>query len=136
MERPPSVDALARSLASTGLPHPVLVDVARAAIAAGDPERAPELARAAARRMLVPVVNATGVLIHTNLGRTPIAHTAVAAYSNLELDLSTGQRGSRQERVGSLLARACDAEAAIVVNNGAAAVLLVLAALATGARVA
>lgn len=136
MGHPPSVDALARSLASTGLPHPVLVDVAREAIASGDPDGATERAHAAARRMLVPVVNATGVLIHTNLGRTPIAFTAQAAYSNLELDLDTGQRGSRHDRVGSLLARACTAEAAIVVNNGAAAVLLVLAALADGERVA
>src|SRR6185436_14019279 len=58
--RPPSVDALARSLASTGLPHPVLVDVAREAIAAGDAGTAADRARAAARRLLVPVVNATG----------------------------------------------------------------------------
>jgi L-seryl-tRNA(Ser) seleniumtransferase len=133
---PPSVDALARSLASTGLPHPVLVDVARAAIADGDVEGAEARARASARRLLVPVVNATGVLIHTNLGRTPIAHATDASYTNLELDLDSGRRGSRQARVGGLLARACDAEAAMVVNNGAAAVLLVLAALAAGERVA
>jgi L-seryl-tRNA(Ser) seleniumtransferase len=133
---PPSVDAIARSLASTGLPHPVLVDVAREAIASGDADGAASRAAAAARRMLIPVVNATGVLIHTNLGRTPIAHHVDAAYSNLELDLDTGARGSRQERVGSLVARAAGAEAAIVVNNCAAAVLLVLAALAAGERVA
>lgn len=136
MGHPPSVDALARSLASTGLPHPVLVDVARAAIADGDPAGALDRAHASARRLLVPVVNATGVLIHTNLGRTPIAHSTAATYTNLELDLDTGRRGSRQDRVGSLLARAAGAEAAIVVNNGAAAVLLVLAALGAGARVA
>jgi L-seryl-tRNA(Ser) seleniumtransferase len=130
------VDALARSLASTGLPHPVLVDVARAAIADGDPDGALDRAHASARRLLVPVVNATGVLIHTNLGRTPIAHSTAATYTNLELDLDTGRRGSRQDRVGSLLARAAGAEAAMVVNNGAAAVLLVLAALGAGARVA
>ncbi|MEN3271701.1 MAG: L-seryl-tRNA(Ser) seleniumtransferase, partial [Actinomycetota bacterium] len=112
------------------------VDVARAAIADGDVEGAEARARASARRLLVPVVNATGVLIHTNLGRTPIAHATDAAYSNLELDLDSGRRGSRQDRVGGLLARTCDAEAAMVVNNGAAAVLLVLAALATGERVA
>ena len=136
MGHPPSVDALARSLASTGLPHPVLVDVARDAIASGDAEGAPVRAQAAARRLLVPVVNATGVLIHTNLGRTPIAHVTAPSYTNLELDLTTGQRGSRHDRVGPLLARACGAEAAMVVNNGAAAVLLALAALATGQRVA
>lgn len=136
MGHPPSVDTLARSLASTGLPHPLLVDVARDAIAAGDAEGALARAETAARRLLGPVVNATGVLLHTNLGRAPLAVTTSATYSNLELDLVTGQRGSRQSTVGPLLARACGAEAAIVVNNGAAAVLLVLAALASGARVA
>lgn len=134
--RPPSVDALARSLADTGLPHPLLVDAARAAIAEGDPEDVAERARrhadAAARSMLQPVINATGVLLHTNLGRAPLAVTADAAYTNLELDLSSGRRGSRHAHAAGLLARLCDAEDAIVVNNGASAVLLVLAALATG----
>ena len=133
-ERPPSVDALARSLAPTGLPHPLLVEVARAAIAAGDVAGAPARADAAARRLLGPVVNATGVLLHTNLGRSPVAVSQAATYTNLELDLDSGRRGSRQDRVGPLLATACGAEAAIVVNNGAAAVLLVLCAL--GGRVA
>ena len=78
------------------------------------------------------MVNATGVLLHTNLGRAPVAVQASAgtAYTNLELDLDTGRRGSRQDRVGPLLALAAGADAAMVVNNGAAAVLLVLAALA------
>jgi L-seryl-tRNA(Ser) seleniumtransferase len=137
MGHPPSVDTLARSLASTGLPHPVLVDVAREAIAAGDADGAAGRAHAAARRLLGPVVNATGTLLHTNLGRAPFAAAVDATYTNLELDLDTGRRGSRMERVGPLLARAAGAEAAIVVNNGAAAVLLVLAALAgDGGRVA
>lgn len=135
-QRPPSVDALARSLTATGLPHPLLVDVARDAIGAGDVASAPARAAAVARRLLSPVVNATGVLLHTNLGRSPMAVDVPAAYANLELDLETGRRGSRQDRVGPLLARACGAEAAMVVNNGAAAVLLVLAALAEGERVA
>lgn len=134
--RPPSVDALARSLADTGLPHPLLVDAARAAIAEGDPEdvdeRARRLAHAAARSLLQPVINATGVLLHTNLGRAPLAIAAEAAYTNLELDLSSGRRGSRHAHAAALLARLCDAEDAIVVNNGASAVLLVLAALAAG----
>jgi len=133
-ERPPSVDALARSLAHTGLPHPVLVEVARAAIAEGDVEGATARAEAASRRLLQPVVNATGVLLHTNLGRAPLAVAQAATFTNLELDLDSGRRGSRQDRVGPLLAAACGAESAIVVNNGAAAVLLVLAAL--GGRVA
>ena len=128
--RPPSVDALARSLADTGLPHPLLVDAARAAIARGDPEGARADAEAVAAALLRPVVNATGVLLHTNLGRAPLAHHQDATYTNLELDLTTGERGSRGAHAAGLLARACGAEAATVVNNGAAAVLLALAALA------
>jgi len=132
VDRPPSVDALARSLAPTLLPHPLLVDIAREAIAAGEPDSAPALAERAARRLLRPVVNATGVLLHTNLGRAPLAVSVPEGYSNLEFDLDRGERGDRSERVASLLARAAGAEAALVVNNGAAAVLLVLAALASG----
>lgn len=130
--RPPSVDALARSLADTGLPHPILVDVAREAIAAGDPGQVRELADRRARALLRPVVNATGVLLHTNLGRAPLGHEQPAGYTNLELDLATGARGSRSGHAGALLAQACGADSALVVNNGAAAVLLVLAALAAG----
>jgi L-seryl-tRNA(Ser) seleniumtransferase len=81
-------------------------------------------------------VNATGVLLHTNLGRAPFGTHHDAGYANLELDVETGRRGSRQAAVGRLFARLCDAEAAIVVNNNAAAVLLVLAALAAGREVA
>jgi len=130
--RPPSVDALARSLAPLGLPHPLAVDAARAAIAAGDPGSAEARAVALSRHLLSPVVNATGVLLHTNLGRAPLAWSQPATAGNLELDLATGERGDRYTGVGTLLARACDAEAAMVVNNGAAAVLLVLAATAAG----
>ncbi|MDP8988337.1 MAG: L-seryl-tRNA(Sec) selenium transferase [Actinomycetota bacterium] len=130
--RPPSVDTLARSLAGTGLPHPLLVDAARDAIAAGQPEEAPARAAAAGRALLQPVINATGVLLHTNLGRAPVPAEWPGAYSNLELDLSDGRRGSRQDRAGPLLARGCGAERAVVVNNCAAAVVLVLAALARG----
>ena len=131
-ERPPSVDRLARSLAGSGLPHPLLVDAARAAIAAGDPDSAPARADAIRRSLLAPVINGTGVLLHTNLGRAPLAWTQEAAYSNLEFDLATGERGSRMDAAPALLARACGAESAVVVNNGAAAVLLVLAGLAEG----
>ena len=135
-ERPPSVDRLARSLVDTGLPHPLLVDVARRAIATGDPSmveaRARADASAIARTLLQPVVNATGVLLHTNLGRAPYAPALYEGYTNLELDLATGERGSRHAHAASLIARACAAEAAIIVNNCAAAVLLVLAALAHG----
>jgi L-seryl-tRNA(Ser) seleniumtransferase len=134
--RPPSVDRLARSLADVDLPHPLLVDAARAAIAAGDPDSARGRAEAVAHALLRPVVNATGVLLHTNLGRAPVAVAWPAAYANVELDLATGRRGSRSAHAADLLARACGAEAALVVNNGAAAVLLALAALASRRPVA
>jgi len=130
--RPPSVDALARSLSSTGLPHPILVDIAREAVAADDVEGAPARAEAFRRSLLTGVVNATGVLLHTNLGRAPVAHHQEAMAQTVEFDLRTGERGSRQAAVGTLLARLCETEAAMVVNNNASAVLLVLAALAQG----
>lgn len=141
--RPPSVDALARSLADLDLPHPLLVEAARTAIAAGDPTAARSQAEALAAALLRPVVNATGVLLHTNLGRAPLGPALdrrgdagqPVRYSNLEFDLATGRRGSRQRHAGGLLARAAGAEAALVVNNGAAAVLLVLATFARGADV-
>ncbi|MFM7870072.1 MAG: hypothetical protein ACKPBG_00115, partial [Actinomycetota bacterium] len=71
-ERPPSVDALARSLAHLDLPHPLLVDVARRAIADGDPQSAQARAVDLRRTFLGPVINATGILAHTNLGRAPL----------------------------------------------------------------
>jgi L-seryl-tRNA(Ser) seleniumtransferase len=87
------------------------------------------------------VINATGVIVHTNLGRAPLpasARDAVAraanGYSNLELDLATGERGSRHAHVESLLTQLTGAQAALVVNNGAAAVLLAAAALAGAGR--
>lgn len=86
--------------------------------------------------LLRPVVNATGVIAHTNLGRSPVEIHQTARAQNLEFDLSTGQRGSRQTGAGALIARAVGAESAMVVNNNAAAVLLVLAALASGRDVA
>ncbi len=134
--RPPSVDALARSLADVGLPHPLLVEAARAAIAAGDPDSARARAEARRRTLLQPVVNATGVLLHTNLGRAPHGHHQAAGYANLELRLADGRRGSRSDHVASLWATLCGAEAALVVNNCAGAVLLTLAALAAGRSVA
>jgi L-seryl-tRNA(Ser) seleniumtransferase len=135
MERPPSVDALARSLAGSGLPHPILVDIAREAIADEAVAEAAARAEAFRRTLLTPVVNATGVLLHTNLGRAPLAHSQPARAQSIELDLASGERGSRQRAVGQLFARLCGAEAAMVVNNNAAAVLLVLAALAAGREV-
>ena len=130
--RPPSVDKLAQSLKSSGLPHPICVDIARAAIEDGDPDSAMHRADEFRRTLLTPVVNATGVLLHTNLGRAPLAHQQNATAQTVEFNLVTGQRGSRQAAVGQLYARLCGAESAMVVNNNAAAVLLVVAALAAG----
>lgn len=131
-QRPPSVDKLARSLKSSGLPHPICVDIAREAIESGDVESAAGRADAFRRTLLTDVVNATGVLLHTNLGRAPLAHHQRASAQTVEFDLVSGERGSRQTAVGQLFARLTGAEDAMVVNNNAAAVLLVLAALAAG----
>jgi len=93
-------------------------------------------------RSLQPVINATGVILHTNLGRAPLTEAAVeefrrtaTQYSNLEYDLEAGSRGKRDVHTAQLLERLTGAESAIVVNNCAAAVLLVLAALAKGGEV-
>jgi L-seryl-tRNA(Ser) seleniumtransferase len=147
------VDELAARLA--GVPHALAVAAARAAIearrealAAGAADDAPidqleldarEWLARQSRPSLRPVVNATGVIVHTNLGRAPLAPPAAAAaaeaargYSNLEYDLERGERGSRQAHVEALLQELTGAEAALVVNNCAAAVLLAAAALAAG----
>ena len=123
---------------------------AREAILGGQPcpseERLAEAARQVlARRLrptLVPVINATGVIIHTNLGRAPLSEETLAAmweagrgYSNLEYSLEEGRRGSRYVHAEELLCRLTGAEAALVVNNNAGAVLLILAALAAGREV-
>ncbi|MCP5029381.1 MAG: L-seryl-tRNA(Sec) selenium transferase, partial [Actinomycetia bacterium] len=123
-------------MADTGLPHPLLVEAARAAIEGGEPDRARLEAEHIRASLLRPVINATGVLLHTNLGRAPWPHHDGGGYSNLEFDLATGKRGSRRLHAGGLLAQACGAEAALVVNNCASAVLLALAALGTGRGVA
>jgi L-seryl-tRNA(Ser) seleniumtransferase len=147
----PSVERLAATLDA---PHALAVAAARAAIARrrdelragaaddvdlGQRARA-ELARSEARS-LRRVLNATGVIVHTNLGRAPLPAAAREAlaeaaegYSNLELDLESGVRGSRQAHVEGLLCGLVDAEAALAVNNGAAAVLLAAASLAGDGR--
>jgi L-seryl-tRNA(Ser) seleniumtransferase len=136
----PSVDTLAASLDA---PHAAAVAAARVVVG----ERRAELLAGAtgsvdltarARALLEPslrrVLNATGVIVHTNLGRAPLAPTAREAvaraaegYSNLELDLETGGRGSRHDHVEWLLRTLTGAEAAMAVNNGAGAVLLAAA---------
>lgn len=136
-QRPPSIDALARELALRyDLPHAVLVDCARIAIARGDAKEASQLADEFRRQLLTDVVNATGVLLHTNLGRAPLAFQHSQRANSLEFDLLTGERGSRQRGISRLLALLCGAEAAFVVNNNAAAILLVLSALANQRDVA
>ncbi|MDH7485500.1 MAG: L-seryl-tRNA(Sec) selenium transferase [Anaerolineae bacterium] len=126
------------------------LDEAREAILGGRPCPAAEALIAAARARLTsltrptlrPVINATGVIIHTNLGRAPLSRAARQAmveagtgYSNLEYDLAAGQRGSRYVHAEELLCRLTGAEAALVVNNNAGAVLLALTALARGREV-
>lgn len=135
------MNELALRIADVGLPHPLLVVAARAAIAAGDPDTAADEAHRLRRSLLGPAVNATGVLLHTNLGRAPLGtqHGLVEGpvrASNLEFDLKSGRRGSRTSHASLLLANLTGAPAALVVNNCAAAVTLVLAALARGRGVA
>jgi L-seryl-tRNA(Ser) seleniumtransferase len=150
----PSVDELARNERLAGEPPALVVSAARAVlarareeIAAGhEPGDLPartlaELAGSRAPR-LRRALNATGVIVHTNLGRAPLPEAALAralevgrGYSNLEYDLAEGGRGSRQDHVVGILRRLTGAEAALVVNNNAAAVMLALAALAEGREV-
>jgi L-seryl-tRNA(Ser) seleniumtransferase len=145
----PSVDELARSS-----DDPLAVDAARAVIAraretiqrGGDPGDLSVLLHeeldGARRPALRRVLNATGVIVHTNLGRAPLAAHALdraravaAGYANLEYDLDAGARGSRHDHLGALLAELTGAETGLAVNNNAAAVLLSLAALAAGREV-
>jgi L-seryl-tRNA(Ser) seleniumtransferase len=128
-----------------------VLEDARCAILAGHPPLAEEEIVAAVGdhfrvqrlREMQSVINATGVIIHTNLGRAPLSQDTLEAmkaaargYSNLELDLVTGQRGGRGASVEALLARLTGAEAALAVNNNASAVLLALTALVAGRGVA
>lgn len=144
-QRPPSVEHLARSLDNGGsAPHSVRVAVARTAIEAWRADNAIDVT-AEAERLLAAlirtrptrVINATGVVLHTNLGRAPLhpdaaaaAHEVAIGYGNVELDLATGKRGSRHGYMSQLITSATGAEAATVVNNNAGALMLALAALA------
>jgi L-seryl-tRNA(Ser) seleniumtransferase len=149
----PQVDRLSGALPPPAAPS-LRVAAARASIAAATEsilagESAPSfddlvasataLLGAQERRRLRPLINATGVLLHTNLGRAPLSEDALAAvaevgagYSNLEFDLATGKRGSRYEHSAEMLATLTRAEAALVVNNNASGVLLALAGLSRG----
>jgi len=150
----PPVHELASTLEADGAPHALAVAAARGAIqerraalrggGEGDGRlagRARELLAELERPTLRRVLNATGVIVHTNLGRAPLARAAreavartAAGYCNLELDLHHGGRGSRQAHVETLLTELTGAEAALVVGNGAGAVLLAVAALAGSRR--
>ena len=154
LARLPRMDALLASpaLADSGLPRSAqkaganrVLERLRQALRAGETQlpqlhvlaqqarqAAEELARPGLRR----VVNATGVALHTNLGRAPLSRRAAEGYSNLEYDLSAGKRGSRTGRVEELLQELTGAEGAFAVNNNAAAVLLMLSALTPGMGVA
>jgi L-seryl-tRNA(Ser) seleniumtransferase len=133
----PSVDRLATAVARAELAD------RRAALLAGADDEVDLVAaaRARLRPSLRRVMNATGVIVHTNLGRAPLAPAArvavaraAAGYANLELDLGTGTRASRHDHVEGLLRELTGAEAAAVVNNCAAAVLLATSALAGPGR--
>jgi L-seryl-tRNA(Ser) seleniumtransferase len=149
----PSVDKVLQALGDTGLPQPVIVHAVRRHL---QTLRSPAFAKATARRRgipevdtivadirsslerlrasrIMPVINATGVLVHTNLGRAPLAADAIralsdigASYSTLEYSLADGTRGSRGAYLEHALAILCGAEAATVVNNNAAALVLIL----------
>ncbi len=149
----PSVDALLAEASELVARYgrPATVEAIRAALAearaAGEARPSERLLARAAELLgrppsLRPVLNATGVIVHTNLGRAPLATHALervgavaAGYANLEYDLAAGARGSRHAHLGSLLAELTGAETGMAVNNNAAAVLLSLAALATGQEV-
>jgi L-seryl-tRNA(Ser) seleniumtransferase len=150
----PSIDRLLADERLAGEPHELAVEAARLVLerardeirAGGEPDPLVDAVLAELARARQPslrrVLNATGVLVHTNLGRAPLPAAALervteigSGYSNLEYDLAAGARGSRQDHLGSLLCRLTGAESALVVNNNAAAVLLALAALAEGREV-
>ncbi len=161
----PAMDAMLAGLADdaalAGLPRPMLRDAVEAFLdglrddirtgrIADAAQLAPELVRAQCARFAAAatkphfrrVINATGVVVHTNLGRSLLAPEAIVAaaescahYSNLEFDLATGERGSRYSHVVEILRALTGAEAALVVNNNAAAVLITLETLAKGREV-
>ncbi|MEC8424970.1 MAG: L-seryl-tRNA(Sec) selenium transferase, partial [Myxococcota bacterium] len=155
LSRLPAVHALTSDPRLSAVPHAVAVRAARAVIAearetilAGGrlpddlPDRAVARAVLLRRPRLRGVINATGVVLHTNLGRAPLPAEAVHAvrdvacgYANVELELETGRRGGRLRGIADALRDLTGAEDAIAVNNGAAGVLLVLTALARGRSV-
>src|SRR5689334_6913688 len=139
----PAVGRILSALGYSDLPHAVVVDVIRhklaeirAAREVPDFETILELVHRSIDELrasrLQPIINGTGIIIHTNFGRAPLAYEAVralnemgSAYSNIEYDLVTGERGRRGSYVENALALLCRAEAAAIVNNCAAALVLI-----------
>ena len=133
----PGVDTLLEAVADCPLPRPLVVATIRAELASLRKSKAipehDEIVSGLRLRLkdlalsrLQPVINGTGVVVHTNLGRAPIAPPDNAGYTNLEIDLATGRRGKRAAYVEQCLAELCGAEAAMVTNNCAAALVLIL----------
>src|ERR1700730_2037295 len=140
----PSVDKLALALGDTGLPHPTVVATIRREVAAlrkhgtipGFEEVLPKLASALGTlraSRLQPVINGTGILVHTNFGRAPLGHAVMEAvarigsqYNNIEYGIAQGGRGGRAAYLEHNLALLCGSEAATVVNNNASALVLIL----------
>ena len=133
----PGVDTLLEAVADCPLPRPLVVATIRAEVVSlrkskSIPEHDEIISDLRLRledlalSRLQPVVNGTGVVVHTNLGRSPIAPPDNTGYTNLEIDLATGRRGKRAAYVEQCLAELCGAEAAMVTNNCAAALVLIL----------
>ena len=133
----PGVDTLLEAVADCPLPRPLVVNTIRTELAAirkaeniPDADAITETIRQRlddlALSRLQPVINGTGVVVHTNLGRAPIAPPTNTGYTNLEIDLTTGRRGKRAAYVEQCLAELCGAEAAMVTNNCAAALVLIV----------
>ncbi|MBT5322867.1 MAG: L-seryl-tRNA(Sec) selenium transferase, partial [Verrucomicrobiales bacterium] len=138
----PGVDTLLEAVADCPLPRPLVVATIRAELASLRKSKSiPEhdgivsdlrlRLKDLALSRLQPVINGTGVVVHTNLGRAPIAPPNNTGYTNLEIDLATGRRGKRAAYVEQCLAELCGAEAAMVTNNCAAALVLILRHLTT-----
>ena len=138
----PGVDTLLEAVADCPLPRPLVVATIRAELASLRKSKAipehDEIVSGLRLRLkdlalsrLQPVINGTGVVVHTNLGRAPIAPPNNTGYTNLEIDLTTGRRGKRAAYVEQCLAELCGAEAAMVTNNCAAALVLILRHLTT-----
>jgi L-seryl-tRNA(Ser) seleniumtransferase len=140
----PAVTRILDSLGKIDLPRPLVVDLVRrelSTLRAGGEipefESIVDLARASVESFrasrLQPIINGTGVIVHTNLGRSPLANEATVAvceiassYNNLEFDLTTGERGRRGVYIENALAQLCGAQSATVVNNCAAALVLIV----------